>query len=280
MKSELQRLTFQTFFNLKNKLLQTILYKNTKISYTDSGKGTVVVFLHGFLENKAMWNHYVAEYTTKYRVITVDLLGHGNSENLGYVHSMEENAKVVQTILTHLRIRKSILVGHSMGGYVGLAFAELFPDNVRSLILINSSASADSEERKLNRDRAIRAVKYNHDAFIRMAVTNLFSLENQHKLKNEIEHVKEQALKTSLQGIVATLEGMKIRKDREVLLHFGPYPISLILGIQDTVLNHANTATQVEGTRAILFSFPDGHMTPIENRDELCELLLQYFKKL
>ena len=259
--------------------METALYKNTKISYTDSGKGSVIVFLHGFLENKAMWNHFVREYETKYRVITIDLLGHGESECLGYVHLMEDNAKVVHTILANLRIRKSILVGHSMGGYVALAFAELFPDNVRSLILINSSASADSEERKLNRDRAVQAVKYNHDTFIRMAIGNLFSQDNQQKLKKEIEHVKQQALKTSLQGIVATLEGMKIRKDREILLHFAPYPISLILGVQDTVLNHSLTAAQVEGTAATLFSFPDGHMTPIENRDELCELLLQYFKK-
>ena len=260
--------------------METILHKNTKISYTDSGKGTVVVFLHGFLENKEMWTHFVSQYEKKYRVITIDLLGHGKSESLGYVHSMEENAKAVHAVLSHLRIRKSILVGHSMGGYVSLAFAELYTENVRSLILINSSASADSKERKLNRDRAIQAVKHNHDGFIRMAVANLFTADNQHKLKKEIEQVKEQALKTSLQGIVATLEGMKIRKDREVLLHFGPYPILLILGIQDTVLNYADTSTQVEGTRATLFSFPDGHMTPIENRDELGELLLQYFKKL
>ena len=271
---------FQTFFNSKNTSLETILYKNTRISYTDSGKGTAVVFLHGFLENKRMWNYFVNQYDKKYRIGTIDLLGHGESESLGYVHSMEENAKVVQAVLSHLRIRKSILLGHSMGGYVCLAFAELFPDNVRSLILVNSTASADTDERKLNRDRAIQAVKYNHEGFIRMAVANIFSEDNRQKLKKEIEHVKEQALKTSVQGIVATLEGMKIRKDREVLLHFAPYPISLILGIQDTVLKFNDTAAQVEGTSATLFSFPDGHMSPIENRDELCELLLQYFKKI
>ena len=271
---------FQTFFNSKNISLETILYKNTRISYTDSGKGTAVIFLHGFLENKKMWNYFVNQYEKKYRIVTIDLLGHGESESLGYVHSMEENAKVVQAVLSHLRIRKSILLGHSMGGYVCLAFAELFPDNVRSLILVNSTASADTDERKLNRDRAIQAVKYNHEGFIRMAVANLFSEDNRQKLKKEIEHVKEQALKTSVQGIVATLEGMKIRKDREVLLHFAPYPISLILGIQDTVLKFNDTAAQVEGTSATLFSFPDGHMSPIENRDELCELLLQYFKKI
>lgn len=261
-------------------LSETILYKNTKISFTDSGKGIAIIFLHGFLENKSMWNFFMKAYNTKYRIITIDLLGHGESESLGYVHSMEENAKVVQAVLTHLRVRKSILVGHSMGGYVCLAFAEMYPDKVRSLILINSTAVADSAERKINRDRAIQAVKYNHDTFIKMAVGNLFSLENREKFKNEIEHTKREALKTSLQGIVATLEGMKIREDREVLLHFAPFPISLILGIQDSVLPYEETALQVEGTRSSIYSFPDGHMTPIENRTELCDLLLQYFKKI
>ena len=259
--------------------MKTLIFKNTKIAYSDIGKGTAIVLLHGFLENRKMWNYIGEILSKKYRIICIDLLGHGDSENLGYVHSMEENAKVVKTVLTHLRIRKSILIGHSMGGYVSLAFAELYPDNVRSLILINSSASADSEERKLNRDRAIQAVKHNHDVFIRMAVVNLFVQENHQKFKKEIQYVKEQALKTSLQGIVATLEGMKVRKDREILLHFSPYPISLILGVQDTVLNYATTSAQVKGTQATLFNFPDGHMTPIENFDDLSELLLILFKK-
>jgi pimeloyl-ACP methyl ester carboxylesterase len=96
------------------------------------------------------------QFCKENRVITIDLLGHGETECLGYVHTMEDNADAVHSVLLELGIRKSILVGHSMGGYVALAFAELYPEYVKGLALLNSTASADSEERKLNRDRAIR----------------------------------------------------------------------------------------------------------------------------
>jgi pimeloyl-ACP methyl ester carboxylesterase len=85
--------------------------------------------LHGFLENQKMWDKYIATFAEN-RVITIDLLGHGETECLGYVHSMEDNAEAVQAVLAELRIRKAILVG-SMGGYVALAFAELYPDFVK-----------------------------------------------------------------------------------------------------------------------------------------------------
>ncbi len=261
-------------------IINSILFKNTSISYTDEGKGTAIVLLHGFLENKKMWDTFVPEFSKKYRIITIDLLGHGNSEPLGYVHSMEDNADVVHAVLSELRIRKAALVGHSMGGYVALAFAELYPEIVKGLVLLNSTSRADSDERKLNRDRAIKAVKQHYTNFVRLSIANLFSENNRERLADEIELVKNEAVKTPLQGIVASLEGMKIRKDREVLLHFAPYPILLILGEKDPVLNYKENIEQIEGTKVVLKTFPDGHMSHIENRDDLKVVLGSFFKKI
>lgn len=260
--------------------MKTTIYKNTKISFTDQGKGTAVVLLHGFLENQTMWNAFVPEFSKKNRVITIDLLGHGNTESLGYVHSMEDNADMVMSVLQHLKIRKSVFIGHSMGGYVALAIAELNPENIKGIVLLNSTSRADSDERKTNRDRAIKAVKQNYSAFISMSIANLFSEKNRGLLVNEIENVKKEALKTPLQGIVASLEGMKIRKDREVILHFATYPILLILGKQDPVLNYEETISQIENTSAELVSFNDGHMSYIENQAELLVVLLRFLKKI
>jgi len=260
--------------------LKQIIYKNTKISFTDDGKGTAVVLLHGFLENKTMWDKYVSALSKNHRVITIDLLGHGETECLGYVHTMEDQADMIFAVLISLRIRKIVLVGHSMGGYVALAFAELYPDYVKGLFLLNSSSRADSDERKINRDRAIKAVKQNHTNFVRISITNLFSEDNREVLVKEIEKVKLQALKTPLQGIVASLEGMKIRKDREVLLHFAPYPIQLVLGKKDGVLIYDDTIDQIEGTKVELTTFPDGHMSHIENEKELKIVLLEFLKKV
>jgi pimeloyl-ACP methyl ester carboxylesterase len=258
--------------------MKTTHFKNTSISYTDQGKGTAIVLLHGFLENKKMWDAFIPEWSKKFRIITIDLLGHGETGCMGYVHSMENNADVVHEVLAELRLRKAILVGHSMGGYVALAFAELYPDVVKGLVLLNSTSRADSEERKTNRDRAIKAVKQSFQNFISLSISNLFSEENRERLSESIENVKKEALKTPLQGIVASLEGMKIRIDREVLLHLTPYPKLLVLGKKDPVLNYEETKEQIEDTQVQLLSYPDGHMSHIENQDVLRIELLQFFK--
>lgn len=258
--------------------MKTLLYKNTKISYTDSGAGTAIVLLHGFLENKKMWQEYVTLFSEKHRVITIDLLGHGQSDCLGYVHAMEDNANVVHEVLEHLKIEKATILGHSMGGYVGLAFAELFPNNIQKLVLLNSTSKEDTAEKKLNRTRAIKAVKQNYVNFVSLAIGNLFSENNRIRLEDEIEKVKVQALKTPLQGIIASLEGMKIRKDREVLLHKNLFPVLLILGKKDPVLNYEESLSQIEDTTVELVSFEDGHMSHIENKEELKAVLLDFFQ--
>ncbi|QBZ96987.1 alpha/beta fold hydrolase [Flavobacterium sangjuense] len=260
--------------------MKTIIYKNTKISFTEQGKGTAVVLLHGFLENKTMWSAFIPELSKKHRIITIDLLGHGETECLGYVHSMEDQADMVHAILQDLKIRKAVFVGHSMGGYVALAFAELYPDYMKGLFLLNSTSRADSDERKINRDRAIKAVKQNYTNFVRLSIANLFSEDNREKLETEIEKVKLEALKTPLQGIVAALEGMKIRKDREVLLHFAPYPIQLVLGKKDGVLIYDENVDQIEETKVEITTFPDGHMSHIENEKELKKVLVDFLKKV
>jgi pimeloyl-ACP methyl ester carboxylesterase len=99
---------------------------------------------------------------------------------------MEDNADAVHAVLAELRIRKAILVGHSMGGYVALAFAELYPENVKAWFT-EFNSKADSEERKVNRDRAIRAVKQSFVNFISLSIANLFSEGNHERLVDEIE---------------------------------------------------------------------------------------------
>ena len=258
--------------------MEKIRYKNITISFSDTGKGTAVVLLHGFLENKTMWKDLAPILSQKNRVITIDLLGHGATDCLGYVHSMEDNAEIVKAVLSHLRIRKAVLVGHSMGGYVALAFSELYPNTLKGLVLMNSTAKEDSAERKHNRDRAIKAVKQNYINFVRLSVANLFSENNQKRLENEIENIKLEALKTPLQGIVASLEGMKIRRDREFILQKSEFPKLLILGEKDGVLIYKDNLAQIENTDVKLVTFPDGHMSHIENKEELGKVLIGFLK--
>ena len=85
--------------------MKHIHYKNISLSYTDTGTGNVIVLLHGFLENSTMWEHYVAEFSKQYRVVTIDLLGHGQTDCIGYIHTMEDMADAVYAVLNELNIK-------------------------------------------------------------------------------------------------------------------------------------------------------------------------------
>ena len=253
-------------------------YKGVPVFYTDKGKGPSIVLLHGFLENISMWHSFIPHLAQNNRVICIDLLGHGQSECLGYIHTMEEMAAAVQVVLQHLKLRRSIFIGHSMGGYVALAFAEANPDAVKGICLLNSTARADSAEKRRHRDRAIKVVKQSHKAFVRMSITNLFRPKNRTIFSTKIKVVKKEALKTPLQGIVAALEGMKIRNDREVLLHFSPYKKMIILGLKDPVLDRNSLLEQTQNAEVTVVELPDGHMSHIENFDETLKAIKSFIK--
>ena len=261
---------------LTNKLF---LFKNSTINYSDSGVGRVVVLLHGFLENQKMWSAISPELAKNNRVITLDLLGHGESQCTGYVHTMTENALEVKALLDHLKIKKAALIGHSMGGYVALAFIEKNQKSSAGLLLLNSTALADNFAKRTNRDRAIRAVKTDHTTFVRLAINNLFAPESRKRLTNEIEITKIEALKTPLQGIIASLEGMKTRDDLSHLLSNNNFPIEMVLGKKDPVLEIENTVLQLKNTSVKLTILPDGHMSHLENQELLLPILIAFCKK-
>ena len=132
---------------------------------------------------------------------------------------LEDMANAVHAVLSELKIQKVTIVGHSMGGYVALAYSELYPENIKGLVLLNSTALEDNLDRKANRVRAIKAVKHNYTTFINMSIANLFSEENRSKLINEIENVKKEALKTPLQGIIAGI-GRYENKKRQTIYSY------------------------------------------------------------
>lgn len=254
----------------------TLTFKGIELFYSDQGAGKAVVLLHGFLENSTMWNDFIPELSKKNRVICIDLLGHGNTSCLGYIHSMELMAEAVAFVLNKLKIKQSILIGHSMGGYVALAFAEKNPKKVNGLCLMNSTALADTDEKKLNRDRAIIAVKQNHKTFVRIAVKNLFRPKNRILFREKIKDVVHNALQTPLQGIIAALEGMKIRESREHILNNSTYKKMMIISERDPALDYKSTKNQIKNTDIRIVEFPDGHMSHIENKSNFL-LQIVYF---
>jgi pimeloyl-ACP methyl ester carboxylesterase len=258
----------------------TTNYKNINVHYRVSGKGRSVVLLHGFLENLHMWDEISKVLSLKYKVICIDLLGHGKTESLGYIHTMEDQAKMVKFVLNEQKIRKSIIIGHSMGGYIALAFSELFPKNVKGICLLNSTPAPDDEEKRKNRDRAVIAVKKQHTNFVKIAIPNLFSEENRYRLKKEIDLVTKEALKTSVQGIAAALEGMKIREDRSRFLYQTDFPVLVVISKNDPAIDVISLEEQVRTSKAQNLILWDGHMSHIENTHDVIHGLSKFCKEV
>lgn len=248
-------------------MLKHCLYKKEKVYFSDTGKGRTVVLLHGFLGSHKIWESTIKDLSKTYRVIALDLPGHGQTACFGYAHSMELMANCVKAVLDKLKIKKTVLIGHSMGGYVALAFADLFPDHLNGLCLYHSTAYADSKEKKADRLRAITAVKANRNLFTRNTIKNLFAAKNLKYLKKEISFANEIAKKTSKEGIAAALHGMRDRTARDIILNLVKYPVMMVIGEHDNVLPHEQLLEQAKKLKngTVLYLEHDGHFGFLES---------------
>jgi pimeloyl-ACP methyl ester carboxylesterase len=166
-----------------------------------------------------------------------------------------------------------------MGGYIALALAELHPQDISGLCLMNSTSLADSEEKKQNRDRAVEAVKNNHKSFVRIAVPGLFAPENRNRFKESVKQAVQVGLQMTPEGIAAALKGMKIRKDRSLVFENGKYLKLLVIGKKDSALDIESLLPLSNYPLVETAVFNDGHMSHIENREELEKHLIQFLKR-
>ena len=257
----------------------TITVKGISVSYSDSGKGTAIVCLHGFLETKSMWKPLKETLPKKYRIVSIDLLGHGDTHCLGYVHSMEMMAEIVFRVVSKLRLRSYFVIGHSMGGYVALEMLHSKPKNIKGVLMLNSTPMEDSEEKRKQRDRAIQAVKSSKTHFMGSAIENLFAPYNVSLYKNQIKEIVLDAKKTSIQGIIAALEGMKIRKNHLETLK-KCYYARVLLGEKDPVLNYESLQGIFKKNNIDFDTIPDGHMSLVEQPALTVEMITKFLKRL
>ncbi len=260
---------------------KTTLFKKGKVSFSDQGKGRVVVLLHGYLGSKEIWERTIANLSRSYRVIAIDLPGHGETDCFGYVHSMELMAKCVKKVMDSLKLKKYVIVGHSMGGYTALAFAELFPETIKGICLMNSTALADSEEKKKDRSRAIKLVKADKKVYTKNTIKNLFATKNLKYLKDELNFANKIAQGTSKRGAVAALEGMKDRPNRDIILGVVEYPVMMVVGELDNILPWQTLMEQAETikNKHLLYLEHDGHMSFLESPRTVNNALRKFLRK-
>ena len=257
-------------------------HNGKKISYNISGSGKTLVLLHGFLESQKIWNHFSDQLAQSFKVLTIDLPGHGETDVFGEVHSMEFMAEMVKAIIDTQNITGVTLIGHSMGGYVALAFARLFPETTAGLVIFHSQAAADTEEAKMNRTRTIQIVEENHEGFIKNFIPDLFAPENVVKLNDSIEQLKAQAASTSKAAIIAALAGMKDRNDSLDLLAETSAPVLFIIGKKDKRINVSQVMEQaaLPAHSEVLLLDGVGHMGYIEAPDLTLKTISDFCRKI
>jgi len=265
----------------KSVIMPVIKFRKKNIFYTDKGSGKAIVLLHGFTESSKIWTGFTAELSKKYRVITIDLPGHGKSDCLEAVHTMELMADAVFSLLKKLKIRKCLMTGHSMGGYVTLAFAEKYPEMLRGFCIFHSHCYADSPDDRENRDRVISVVGQDKFSFVAQFIPALFPPEVHQKFSKQIKRLIRRAAKMEKEGIIAALEGMKVRKDQTELLRSTELPVLFILGLKDAKapLPKLWEMISLPAVSETLLLRDCGHMGYIEEPEKTLEALESFSRR-
>jgi pimeloyl-ACP methyl ester carboxylesterase len=254
-----------------------------KISYTDSGKGTPVVLLHGYLETSEVWNGFAAALSEKFRVISVDLPGHGMSDTYGSTHTMEFIAAVLKELLESLNIKKIFLTGHSLGGYVTLAFLDLYPGLLSGYCLFHSQPFPDPPETIEKRMREIVLVKSGQkEMFFPENIKRMFAGSNLEIFSEALKHFKLIASGLNNDGIIALLNGMMTRPSRLSVMEEGKVPGLWILGRMDNYIpcDAIQKRVKLPSNARVVVLEESGHLGFIEEEHKSLEVLTGFVEKL
>lgn len=212
------------------------------LNYEIAGTGKeTLVLLHGFMENLTIWEGMEPKLSVEFSLIKIDLPGHGLSKIYGEIHSMEFMAIKVKEVTDFLKLKNFHLLGHSMGGYVSLAFAEKFPKLLKSLTLFFSTYFPDDEEKKEQRRKSLRIITEAFPHYVKAGIPNLFSSNEKDILEGKINLAKEIALSTKTEGVLAAVKGMIERADKQSLIENFEGKILVLSGKYDNAVNVEKT---------------------------------------
>jgi pimeloyl-ACP methyl ester carboxylesterase len=258
---------------------KTISTNGQEWYYRKAGKGMAVILVHGFAEDSQAWalqQEFLQQYFT---IIVPDLPGSGHSTASSTDWSMEMFAYGIHLILQEEQIPAAVLIGHSMGGYIALAFAEKYPQQLLGLGLFHSTAAPDSEERKNIRRRGIEFIKEHGAAkFLEQATPNLFAEETRNNNTALVQQITERYAGFNAQSLIGYYEAMIRRPDRTAVLQNVPNPVLFVIGQYDATIPPDQVLPQ---TYLPSFSFVEilnhsGHMGMLEETARANQLLYRY----
>ncbi|WP_242926594.1 alpha/beta fold hydrolase [Pontibacter vulgaris] len=248
-------------------------------TYTDAGTGEAIVFLHGFAESKEVWTEFIKPLQKKFRTIALDLPGFGDNTAEVANYSMESMAEYVKQQIDTLGVKKLILVGHSMGGYVSMAFAEKYGNMLSGLCMFHSSALPDTEEKKENRNKSIEFVKKHGVAkFMQSFIEPLFYSGNRDRLRSEIALMKKIGSKAPEESVTGGFAAMRDRADRTDVLKKLKCPVLFIFGKEDNAvpLDKALEQCHLPNNSMVNFLGKTGHMGMFERTYETRKALEKF----
>lgn len=258
-------------------------FRGGRINYSDEGTGSVIVLLHGYLESSEVWNGFAEKLALRYRVISVDLPGSGLSDVYDEIHTMEFMATAIKELIDSLSLEKVCLTGHSLGGYVTLAFLDLFPEKLSGYCLFHSGPFADTQETIDKRNREIEIVKMGKKNLMYPDnVTRMFAPSNLEKFSAALQRSKEIASKIPGEGIIAVLNGMISRPSRLLLMESGKVPCLWILGTMDSYIPYETVVAKVRlplnATKVVLEK--SGHLGFVEEEEKSLNAITEFLEKV
>lgn len=256
---------------------KSIYYQNTKIVYTKVGKGETVVLLHGFGEDRSIWDEQIPVLKKKFELIIPDLPGSGKSDLIAKEGvSIEDYANCLFDILKNEGINRCILMGHSLGGYITLAFARLYGSMLIGYGLIHSTAFCDSEEKKETRRKGIKFIE-EHGAghFLKSTIANLFSNKSKTEKSDLIVRLTDKGYDFSNQALIQYYNAMINRQDSTETLKKAGMPVLFIIGTDDIPVPMNDVLRQVHlPNTTFIHILPEvGHMSMVENPERLSQYL-------
>ncbi len=260
---------------------KNISYQSSNIFYRITGKGKPVVLIHGFGEDCDIWQHQIDFLKDHFQLIIPDLPGSGKSE-LVKDANIETYADIIKEIITsEVQTEGVCLIGHSMGGYITLSFAEKYPHLLSSFGLVHSSAFNDSEEKKATRLKSIEFIK-KHGAyeFLKPAIQGLFGEYWSKDHQPEIDALVENSKSFTSDALVQYYQAMIARQDKTPVLKNFPHPILFIIGVFDNAVPFAQSLKQtyLPDQSYIYILRSSAHMGMWEQTDQVNIALSEFLK--